>query len=122
MGCLGISSDFTLNFHFHALEKEMATHSSILAWRIRDGGTWRAAVYGVTQSQTRMKRLSSSSSSNRKADEKDPKGKKVNIKVLLYGTRNCIQLPVINHNGKEYDTVSCITVLFCCISETNKTL
>ena len=27
-------SDFTLLFHFHALEKEMATHSSILAWRI----------------------------------------------------------------------------------------
>jgi len=26
--------DFTLTFHFHALEKEMATHSSILAWRI----------------------------------------------------------------------------------------
>ena len=27
-------SDFTLTFHFHALEKEMATHSSILVWRI----------------------------------------------------------------------------------------
>ena len=27
-------SDFTLTLHFHALEKEMATHSSILAWRI----------------------------------------------------------------------------------------
>ena len=27
-------SIFTLTFHFHALEKEMATHSSILAWRI----------------------------------------------------------------------------------------
>ena len=27
-------SDFTLSFHFHALEKEMATHSSVLAWRI----------------------------------------------------------------------------------------
>ena len=26
-------SDFTLTFHFHALEKEMATHSSVLAWR-----------------------------------------------------------------------------------------
>ena len=26
-------SDFTLAFHFHALEKEMATHSSVLAWR-----------------------------------------------------------------------------------------
>ena len=27
-------SNFTLTFHFHALEKEMATHSSDLAWRI----------------------------------------------------------------------------------------
>ena len=26
-------SDFTFTLHFHALEKEMATHSSILAWR-----------------------------------------------------------------------------------------
>ena len=27
-------SDFTFTFHLHALEKEMATHSSVLAWRI----------------------------------------------------------------------------------------
>ena len=27
-------SDFTFSFHFHALEEEMATHSSVLAWRI----------------------------------------------------------------------------------------
>ena len=27
-------SDFTFTFQFHALEKEMATHSSVLAWRI----------------------------------------------------------------------------------------
>ena len=27
-------SDFTLTFHFHALEEEMVTHSSVLAWRI----------------------------------------------------------------------------------------
>ena len=27
-------NDFTLTFQFHALEKEMATHSSVLAWRI----------------------------------------------------------------------------------------
>ena len=90
------------------LEEGMATHSSILAWKIpwmeepgglqsmgslrvrhdwstslshtgegngnplqcsclenpRDGGAWWAAVYGVTQSQTRLKRLSSSSSSS----------------------------------------------------------
>ena len=31
-------SDFTFMFHFHALEKEMATHSSVLAWRIPGTG------------------------------------------------------------------------------------
>ena len=31
---MGSLSDFTFTFHFHALEKEMATHSSVLAWRI----------------------------------------------------------------------------------------
>ena len=31
-------SDFTFTFHFHALEKEMVTHSSVLAWRIPGTG------------------------------------------------------------------------------------
>ena len=31
-------SDVTFTFHFHALEKEMATHSSVLAWRIPGTG------------------------------------------------------------------------------------
>ena len=31
-------SDFTFPFHSHALEKEMATHSSVLAWRIPGTG------------------------------------------------------------------------------------
>ena len=31
-------SDLTFTFHFHALEKEMATHSSVLAWRISGTG------------------------------------------------------------------------------------
>ena len=49
-------SDFTFTFHFPALEKEMATHSSVLAWRIPGmGEAWWAAVYGVTQSQRRLK-------------------------------------------------------------------
>ena len=48
-------SDFTFTFHFHALEKEMATHSSVLAWRIPGTGSLVAAVCGVTQSQTRLK-------------------------------------------------------------------
>ena len=30
--------DFTFTFHFHVLEKEMATHSSVLAWRILGTG------------------------------------------------------------------------------------
>ena len=57
-------SDFTFTFHFHALEKERATYSSILAWRIpgMDGGAWWAAVYGVAQKRTLLKRLSSSCS------------------------------------------------------------
>ena len=46
-------SDFTFTFHFHALEKEMATHSSVACLENpRDGGAWWAAVYGVAQSQT----------------------------------------------------------------------
>ena len=46
-------SDFTFTFQFHALEKEMATHSSVLALRIPGtGGAWWAAIYGVAQSWT----------------------------------------------------------------------
>ena len=49
-------SDFTVTFYFHALEEEMATHSSVLALENpRDGGAWWAAVYGVAQSRTRLK-------------------------------------------------------------------
>ena len=106
-------SNFTFPFHFHALEKEMAPHSSVLAWRIpgtgepgglqsmeslrvghdwatslslftfmhwrgngnplqcsclenlRDGGAWWGAIYGVAHCRTRLKRLSSSSSSSK---------------------------------------------------------
>ena len=50
--------DFAFTFHFHALEKETANHSSILAWRIPGMGAWWAAVYGVVQSRTRLTWLS----------------------------------------------------------------
>ena len=40
------------------LEEGMATHSSILAWRIpMDRGAWQAVVHGVTKSQTQLKQL-----------------------------------------------------------------
>ena len=47
-------SDFTFTFHFHALEKEMATHSSVLAWRIpgmeEPGLTLCCCLWGRTES------------------------------------------------------------------------
>ena len=55
-------SDFTFPFHFHALEKEMATHSSVLAWRIPGMEEPGGLLHGVAQSRTRLKRLSRSSS------------------------------------------------------------
>ena len=46
-------SDFPFNFHFHALEKEMAVHSSILAWRIPGTGSLVGCrLWGHTESDT----------------------------------------------------------------------
>ena len=61
-------SDFTFNFHFHALEKEMATHSSILAWRIPGTGEPDGLLSMGLHSWTRLKLLSSSSSSKEDTD------------------------------------------------------
>ena len=45
--------DFTFTFHFHALEKEMATHSSVLAWRIPGMGELVGCrLWGRTESDT----------------------------------------------------------------------
>ena len=57
-------SNFTFTFHFHDLEKEMATHSSVLAWRIPGTGEpGGLPSMGSHRVWTRLKRLSSSSSS-----------------------------------------------------------
>ena len=65
-------SDFTFTFHFHALEEEMATHSSVPAWRIpgmaEPGGLPSMGSHRVTQ----LKRLSSSSSSRLLISGKPP--------------------------------------------------
>ena len=46
-------SDFTFTFHFHALEKEMATHSSVLDWRMPGTGSLVGCrLWGCTESDT----------------------------------------------------------------------
>ena len=46
-------NDFTFTFHLHALEKEMATHSSVLAWRIPGmGGLVGCRLWGRTELDT----------------------------------------------------------------------
>ena len=67
MGCIhGVAksrarlSDFTFTFHFHALEKEMATHSNVLVWRIPGTGEPGGLSSMGLHSQTQLKRLSSS--------------------------------------------------------------
>ena len=46
-------SDFTFTCHFHALEKEMATHSNVLAWRIPGTGSLVGChLWGRTESDT----------------------------------------------------------------------
>ena len=46
-------SDFTFTFHFHALEKELTTHSSVLAWRIPGMGSLVGCrLWGGTESDT----------------------------------------------------------------------
>ena len=57
-------SDFTFTFHFHALEKEMATHSSVLAWRIPGTGEpsmgrTESDTTEATQQQQQLKRYNS---------------------------------------------------------------
>ena len=64
-------SDFTFTFHFPALEKEMATHTSVLAWRIPGTGEPGGLPSRVAQSRTRLKRLSSSSSKLRTVDARN---------------------------------------------------
>ena len=56
-------SDFTFTSHFHALEKDMATHSSVLAWRIpgtgEPGGLPSMAWHRVAQSSLRLTSIES---------------------------------------------------------------
>ena len=53
VGCNPWGHDFTFTFHFHALEEEMATHSSVLAWRIPGMGSLvGCCLWGHTELDT----------------------------------------------------------------------
>ena len=60
------SKKVTVSLEVQRQGKEMATHSSVFAWRIPWTGAWWAAVYGVAQSRTRLTWLSSSSKGRKK--------------------------------------------------------
>ena len=58
----------------------------------RDGAAWWAAVYGVAQSQTRLKQPSSSSSSHMERNEKEcPRDQNMGINIGLYIVRKNLQ-------------------------------
>ena len=59
MGCKELDrlSDFTFTFHFHTLEKEMATHCSVPAWRIPGMGEPGGLPSMGSQSWTRLSDL-----------------------------------------------------------------
>ena len=76
-------SDFTFTFHFHALEKEMATHSGVLAWRIPGTGEPGGLPFmGSHRVRHDWSDLAAAAA------------------AAAYSTRNCIPSPGINHNGK----------------------
>ena len=77
-------SDFNFTFHFHALEKEMATHSSVLAWRIPGMAEPGRLPSMESQSWTRLMRLSSSSSGGN----------------LLYSTESSSGCSLVTKEGK----------------------
>ena len=76
-------SYYTFTFHFHALEKEMATHQYSCLENPRDRGAWWAAVCGVAQSRIQLTRLSSSSS---RASYQEDIQYSLHIRVWLFVT------------------------------------
>ena len=64
----------------------MATHSSMLAWRIPVTGAWWAAVYGVTQSRTRLTDLAAAAAQPVPAGEwksEAGKGRQLNLENVI---------------------------------------
>ena len=73
-------SDFTFTFHFHALEKEMATHSSVLAWRVPGTGEPGGLP---SMGSHRVGHDWSDSSSSRSSSSLKTRGERMYLTVIL---------------------------------------
>ena len=98
----GRLSNFTVTFHFHfSLSCIEESNGNPLQYSClenpRDRRAWWAAVYGVAQSQTRLKRLSSSSSSSRSSLRADHS--LVAVRRLLMAGFPCCRVQALGHTG-----------------------
>ena len=100
-------SNFTFPFHSHALEKEMATHSSVLAWKIPGTGEPGGLPSMGSHSQTWVKWLSSSSSSYDEQESgpetagRDEEPLVVSVAFLAVGVQWLLKGQVKRHAGLE---------------------
>ena len=99
-------SDFTFTFHFPALEKEMAAHSSVLAWRIpgtvEPGGFSSMGSHRVAHDWSNLAAAAAA--------------------AAAYSKGNPIQYSGLTYRGKQskerIHICICITDSFCCTAET----
>ena len=85
-------SNFTFTFHFHALEKEMATHSSVPAWRIPGTGEPGGLPFMGSQSWTRLKWRSSSSTFCQLWSYNHLSYNKVNFEIPVLDAATCTKI------------------------------
>ena len=110
-------SNLTFTFHFHALDKEMATHSSVLAWRIpgmgKPGGLPSIGSHRIGHDWSNLAAAAYI--------------KYITNRNLQFSTGNSSQYSVMTYMGIEAKNKSiciciCINDLLCCIAGTNTTL
>ena len=109
MGSLEVGHDWATSlslFTFMHWRRKWQPTPVFLSAESQGRGSWWAALYGVTQSRTRLKQLSRSSSSRTLQWLFVLLCAHINLrwgnKVILYTTENYIPYPWIKHNGKEY--------------------
>ena len=95
-------SNFTFTFYFHALEKKMATHSSVLAWRIPGTREPGGLPSMGSQSWTRLKPLNSSSSSSRRDLNSELRHCTIHWAAFVV-----VVVQSLSHDGLQHDRLPC---------------